>query len=94
MLIQRKESGSKGKFYIEIDGQELAEMTYNMPSPNLMIIEHTEVNDALQGKGAGKQLVNAAVEYARVNNIKIIPLCPFARSVFDRVKEYADVLNK
>jgi len=57
-----------------------------------MIISHTDVSDVLRGKNAGKQLVAAGVDYARKNNIKIIPLCPFARSVFDRVKEYADVL--
>ena len=33
-----------------------------------------------------------AVEFARQNNIKIMPLCPFAKSVFDKVAEYQDVL--
>ena len=47
----------------------------------------------LKGKNAGKQLVTAAVEYARKNKIKILPLCPFARSVFERVKEFGDVLD-
>ena len=59
-----------------------------------MIIEHTEVDDSLAGKGVGKQLVSTAVDFARTNNIKIIPLCPFAKSVFDRVKEWQDVLVK
>jgi predicted GNAT family acetyltransferase len=38
-------------------------------------------------------LVSAAVDYVRKNNIKIIPLCPFAKSVFDKVKEFQDVLD-
>ena len=42
-----------------------------------MIIEHTEVSDELRGQNVGYQLVHTAVEYARANNIKIIPLCPF-----------------
>ena len=92
MLIQQKQIGHKGKFYIEEDRQELAEMVYNMPSPDKMIIEHTEVSDALRGKNVGLQLVKNAVEYARANNIKIIPLCPFAKSVFDRKPELQDVL--
>ena len=58
-----------------------------------MIIEHAGVSDALRGKNVGYQLVRTAVEYARANNIKIIPLCPFARSVFDKKPEFADVLN-
>ena len=81
-------------FYVGQDGAILAEMVYTMPSPDKMIIEHTEVDDSLAGKGVGKQLVSTAVDYARTNNIKIIPLCPFAKSVFDRVKEWQDVLVK
>ncbi|HEY0680109.1 MAG TPA: GNAT family N-acetyltransferase, partial [Chitinophagaceae bacterium] len=83
MLIQQKEENGKGKFYVEYEGRELAEMTYSMPSPGKMIIEHTEVSDELKGKNVGLQLVRQAVEFARGNNIKIIPLCPFAKSVFD-----------
>jgi predicted GNAT family acetyltransferase len=59
----------------------------------MIIIDHTDVSDALRGKGAGKQLVSAAVDYARKNNIKILPLCPFAKSVFEKVKEFQDVLS-
>ena len=68
-------------------------MTYSKAGPNRIIIDHTEVSQALKGKNAGKQLVTAAVEYARKNKIKILPLCLFARSVFDRVKEFGDVLD-
>jgi uncharacterized protein len=94
MLIQNKKVGNKGMFYVGQDGAILAEMVYNMPSPDKMIIEHTEVDASLEGKGVGKQLVHTAVEYARANNIKIIPLCPFAKGVLDRKTEWQDVLVK
>jgi len=93
MEIKQKESGSKGSFYIGADKQPLAEMTYSKAGNSLIIIDHTEVSDALRGKGAGKQLVAKAVAYARANNVKIIPLCPFAKSVFDKVTEYSDVIS-
>ncbi|NII25797.1 N-acetyltransferase [Pseudoflavitalea sp. X16] len=92
MLIQHKQGKTKSMFYVEEGGKILAEMVYSMPNPDKMLIEHTEVDESLSGKGIGKQLVYAAVEYARSNDIKIIPLCPFAKSVFDRVKEWQDVL--
>ncbi|MCU0368250.1 MAG: N-acetyltransferase [Cyclobacteriaceae bacterium] len=94
MNIERIEHGSKGAFLIKENNQRLAEMTYSIAGENLIIIDHTEVSDALRGKGAGKKLVDEAVDYARKNGIKIIPLCPFAKSVFDRTPEYNDVLNK
>jgi hypothetical protein len=93
MEVLRHETGSKGSFYIEENGQLLAEMTYSKAGDSLIIIDHTEVSDALRGKGAGKQLVDAAVAFARQNNIKILPLCPFAKSVFDKTPAFADVLS-
>ena len=95
MLIQRKQDGSKGSFYVEEDGILLAEMTYSMTGNDLMIIDHTEVSDKLRGKNVGYQLVHTAVEYARENNISILPLCPFANSVFKKkATEFGDVLRR
>ena len=94
MLIQQKQDGSKGLFYIEVAGKLLAEMTYSMGADKLMIIDHTEVSDELRGKKVGYQLVKAGVEYARANQLKIMPLCSFAKSVFDKTgSEFADVLR-
>ena len=92
MLIQHKQVGGKGIFFVGQDGNILAELAYTKPSQDKMIIEHTEVDESLGGKGVGKQLVHAAVEFARTHQIKIIPLCPFARAVFDKTAEYRDVL--
>jgi uncharacterized protein len=92
MLIQHKQVNGKGMFYVGQDGAILAEMVYTMPSPDKMIIEHTEVDDSLAGKGVGKQLVATGVEYARAHNIKIIPLCTYAKKIFDLTPEWKDVL--
>lgn len=94
MLIQNKQVGKKGMFYIEQDGKVLAEMVYTMSSPEKMIIEHTEVDDSLKGKNIGLQLFLYMVEYARTNNIKVVPYCPFTSAMFKKKPEYADVLYK
>ncbi len=92
MEVQHKQ-GKKGMFYMGEEAEPKAAMTYTMPSSHQMIIEHTEVSDELRGQQAGYKLVNAAVEYARENQIRIIPLCPFAASVFKKKVEYSDVLQ-
>ncbi len=92
MNIQHKKNGNKGVFYIEIDDLKKAEMTYVMAGETKMIIDHTEVLAELSGKGAGKMLVEKAVEYARKNGIKILPLCTFAKTVFEKTPDYNDVL--
>ncbi|HLP49538.1 MAG TPA: GNAT family N-acetyltransferase [Chitinophagales bacterium] len=93
MQIQLEQEGNKGAFYVEENGKRLAEMTFSKAGENLIIIDHTEVSDALRGTGAGKKLVTSAVEYAREHKVKILPLCPFAKSVFDKTPEFADVLS-
>ncbi len=93
MEIKQIEHESKGAFVIEEGNERLAELTYSKAGDKLIIIDHTDVSDKLRGQGAGKQLVMKAVEYARASNIKIIPLCPFARSVFDKTPEISDVWN-
>ena len=92
MLIQHKKSGTKGMFFVEQDCNILAEMVYTQPAANKMVIEHTEVSDELRGQKVGNQLVAAAVDYARKQEIRIIPLCPFANAVFKKTPEYNDVL--
>jgi predicted GNAT family acetyltransferase len=92
MDIRHEISGHRGTFFIERDGKHLAEMTFSVAGETRIIIDHTDVSDELRGTGAGARLVDAAVKWARVEGKKIIPLCPFAKSVFDKTPEYRDVL--
>jgi len=94
MIILHKQNGPNGFFYIGEEAEPLAQMTYHFSGEHLMVIEHTEVSDALRGQNAGYQLVHTAVEYARANNMKILPLCPFAAAVFKKKPEYGDVWKK
>ncbi len=93
MEIQHQSTQTKGSFFIENNIEKLAEMTYSKAGTDLIIIDHTEVSDQLRGTGSGKKLVIAAVEYARKNQLKIMPLCPFAKSVFDKTDSIKDVLK-
>jgi predicted GNAT family acetyltransferase len=79
-------------FYVQVDGETLARLTYTQPASDTMIMDHTEVDDELRGKNVGYQMVQNAVQYARNHHMKILPLCPFVKSVFDKKPEYHDVL--
>jgi predicted GNAT family acetyltransferase len=92
MDILQENNENKGRFYIEIDGNKEAEMTYTWAGTSRVIIDHTEVNEVLRGQNAGKLMVLKAVEFAREKNIKIVPLCPFANSVFKKNVDIQDVL--
>ena len=92
MEIKQEEKDSKGRFYILVDGKEAGEMTYSKAGDNKFIIDHTEVDEKYKGQSLGLKLVEAAVAYARSNNLKIMPLCPFAKKMFERHTEFNDVL--
>lgn len=67
-------------------------MTYSWAGKDKFIIDHTEVAPEFSGKGIGKKMLVKAVEYARENGIKIIPLCPFAKKMMLKDTELQDVL--
>lgn len=94
MEIKQQNTEKNGNFYIEENGKTLAIMTYVYAGDHKFIIDHTQVNEGGEGKGLGKQLVHAAVEFARKNNHTIIPLCPFAKSLFEKIPDWGDVLAK
>ncbi|MDX2011900.1 MAG: GNAT family N-acetyltransferase [Myxococcaceae bacterium] len=91
--IQQAESGTHGAFFVERDGERVAEMTYSKtPDGKRLIIDHTDVSESLKGQGVGKQLVAAAVAWARRDGLAVMPLCPFAKATFDKTPEFQDVL--
>lgn len=92
MEIKQSENTTKGKFFVEENNKEIGALHYVYAGETKLIIDHTEVLVANEGHGIGKQLVNAVVNFARKKGIKIIPLCPYAKSIFERVPEYRDVL--
>jgi hypothetical protein len=92
MEVLQQDNGRKGKFYILQHNREAAKMTYTWAGTGKFIIDHTEVDDVLRGKQAGKQMVMKAVDFARERGVKIMPLCPFASSVFKKMPEIQDVL--
>lgn len=90
--VQLKLNDKNGVFYIDVNEKHEAMMTFVFAGNDKIIIDHTEVNPGNEGKSYGKKMVNKAVEFAREKGIKIIPLCPFAKNVFDKTPSFKDVL--
>jgi predicted GNAT family acetyltransferase len=86
-----REDGGKGSFDVTADGQRAGEMTYSRMNAHAVIVDHTGVSAAFEGQNVGKQLVEHAVHWARENQQKIMPLCPFTRAMFERTPAYGDV---
>jgi len=93
MSIQQIDDNKHGVFKLFNGEIVAAEMAYTWAGDIMLIIDHTDVNDQFRGQGLGRKLLNELVAFARGRNIKVIPLCPFAKSVFDKDLSIHDVLK-
>jgi predicted GNAT family acetyltransferase len=91
MEIHKNDDGKRGMLIASVNGQQAGMIAYTWAGEDKFIIDHTETVPDFAGQGVGKQLVAAAVDLARTSNVKVMPLCPFAKGVFDKTPDYADV---
>ncbi len=89
--IEREDDGKKGRFAIYENDRFAGEITYLWIDETKIEIDHTRIDEAFGGKGYGKQLVMKAVEFAREQGIKILPVCPFAKAAFEKDESIRDV---
>lgn len=92
MQVEHIPEGTKGSFVVKIEDKIMAQMSYVWGGTDKFIIDHTEVDESLKGRGVGRMLVDKTVEFARLRGVKILPLCPFAKSVFNKDVSIQDVL--
>lgn len=92
MNVQHQSGDTKGEFFIERDGRVVAKMTYSKLGSTQIIIDHTEVSDDVRGENYGKTLVETAVHFAREQELRIIPLCPFAKATIEKNVSLQDVV--
>jgi predicted GNAT family acetyltransferase len=91
-VILHDEDGHCGRFRIDRDGKHAAVLTYSRGRPDLIIIDHTEVDPAYGGQGLGQALLAELVRWAREAGTKVMATCPFASAQFAKRPELADVL--
>jgi predicted GNAT family acetyltransferase len=94
MNVQHRAGDTKGEFFIEKEDMVVAKMTYSKLGSTQIIIDHTEVSDDHRGEDLGKTLVETAVQFARDQELKIIPLCPFAKATIEKNVSLQDVVRK
>ena len=92
MIIEQINESTKGYFRATDNQTVGGRMTYRWDGTDKFIIIHTEVNSEFAGQSLGKKMILEAVQFARANNLKILPLCPFAKSIFDKTEEIQDLL--
>jgi predicted GNAT family acetyltransferase len=92
MIQSIKKDGNQ--FYIGMDQTSaLAIISFFYDSADTIIIDHTYVSNTIRGRGIGKELVEEVATYAKEENLKVLPLCSFAKWVMTNSNDYNDILE-
>lgn len=92
MQFQFQDNGEQGEFYQEdANGKRIAEIQFRWQDERIIIADHTWVDDSLKGKGVARELLNALVEFARTQHLKIVAKCSYVEVMFQRDLSLADV---
>jgi predicted GNAT family acetyltransferase len=89
--LTHTEEGHHGVFALEREGRRVAEMTYRRLGPSRVLVDHTHVDSSLRGQGVARQLLDAAVAWARRTNTKISATCSYVVVQFARDDSLRDV---
>jgi predicted GNAT family acetyltransferase len=82
--IEREELNGVHEFVLRIDGERFGFLEFTRPDVGVMRIEYVEVSPDLRGTGLGRQLVEKAVTFAKEADLKVVPICSYARAVIQR----------
>jgi hypothetical protein len=72
-------------------GQALCALEYRR-TPGKIVIYHTEVPEPIEGQGLAAQMTRAALEFARSENLKVEPRCPYTAAFMQKNPEFNDLL--
>jgi uncharacterized protein len=60
--------------------------------PGKLVIYHTEVPEAFERHGLAARITKAALEFARAENLRVEPRCPYTAVYIQKHPEYSDLL--
>lgn len=83
---------TESRFETSIDNH-LAEVVYTKTDKNQLMITGTHVPKELEGKGIAGAITKFALEYARENNLKVVPICSYTVAYFKKHPEFNDLLE-
>ena len=90
MNVEHDEAGRR--FVIRAEGSE-GELTYRREGDGVLNLMHTGVDPDLRGEGAASALVRSAFEYAREQNLRVVPSCSYVRAWVERHPDQQDIVD-
>ncbi|CAN5903297.1 GNAT family N-acetyltransferase [soil metagenome] len=81
--ILQEPNGEHGRYVIVVDGNEAGELEYRQMEGS-RALTHTGVAEEHEGGGLAGALTRRALDDARRDGLRVIPLCPFVAGYIER----------
>ena len=91
MTLDIRNNEEESQFETTVDGHT-ALTAYDLEDPNRIVFTHTEVPEALSGRGIAGEIVKFALDHAREKKLTVVPQCAYVASYIKRHPEYQDLL--
>lgn len=86
-----RDDPTQNRFELDVEGGTA--FAYYRLEPGTIIFIHTEVPQALSGRGIGSRLIRAALEAARAQGRKVVAQCPFVSAYLGKHPEFNDLIK-
>ena len=88
------DDAASGRYRLLLGSDEVGFIEYDLVGDGSILIKHTEVPTAHEGKGFASKLMQSALDHVREQNKTAIPICPYALNWVRRHPAYHDVVRE
>jgi uncharacterized protein len=88
-----RDNASRQRFELLLGEDVIGTIVYDT-RPDAVVLVHTDVDRAFEGRGYGSRLISGALNDIRTRGLQVVPVCRFVRAYLDRHPEYADLVTQ
>jgi uncharacterized protein len=83
----------RSRYEVSADGRVVGFSAYHLIAEGVLALPHVEVESAFEGRGVASELMRESLERIRAKELRVVPICPFARAFIERNPGYADLVH-
>jgi predicted GNAT family acetyltransferase len=91
MSTEITDNTGKNRYEIRVDGDLAGFVEYEREGDSVVLI-HTEVDSAFEGKGVGSALARGTLDDIRGKGGTVVPVCPFIKKWIGKHPDYRDLV--
>ncbi|HWS47883.1 MAG TPA: GNAT family N-acetyltransferase [Acidimicrobiia bacterium] len=92
-MVEVRNNEQRRRYEI-LDGLGVAGFAQYVIRPGRVILVHTEIDPAFEGRGLGSKLAAGALDDIRSRGLRVVPLCPFIEAYIESHPEYQDLVDR